>query len=120
MSNTKIMIAESSNRRLYKWITEDGVYLIAERYAEGKCRTYVIYLGNGYLHIYSSRNCAQETTDYIEVQLTQETATKVHNAIESVKTFRDFRRVYNWLLNATYCYGENGADICEDEDIYDL
>jgi len=119
--DVKIPIAEGSNRRLYKWVTQDGVYLIAERYMEGKCKTYDIYLSNGgYLHVYSSRNCDLETVDYLEVQLTPETATQVRNAIESVKTFRDFKKVYNWLLNATYCYGEQGASICNDEDIYDF
>ena len=118
--DTKIMIAEGSNRRLYKWVTEVGVYLIAERYMEGKCKTYSIYLSNdGYLHVYSSRNWL-ETTDYLEVQLTHETSMQIRSAIESVKTFRDFKRVFNWLLNATYCYGEQGANICNDEDIYDL
>jgi len=119
--DTKIMIAEGSNRILYKLVTEDGVYLIAERYTSDGCKTYVIYLSNGgYLHVYTSRRCSMETTDYLEVQLTQETTTQVRNAIESVKTFRDFKRVFNWLLNATYCYGEQGANICNDEDIYDL
>ncbi len=118
MTGSKIMIAESSNRRLYKWITENGTYLIAERYVDGSCRTYVIYLSNGgYLHVYSSRNCSLETTDYLEVQLTQETASQIREVLETIKTFRDFKRVYNWLLNATYCHGTQGADICDDEDI---
>ena len=116
----KILIAESSNKRLYKQVTQDGVYLIAERYAGGKCKTYVIYLSHdGYLHVYASYACGLETVDYLEVQLTPETAAQVRHAME-VKTFRDFKKVFNWLLNATYCYGEQGASICDDEDIDDL
>jgi hypothetical protein len=118
-SGTKIMIAEASNRRLYKWVTETGVYLIAERYSlDGNCKTFVIYLGDdSYLHIYSSRRCGLETTDYLEVQLAPSVATEIRDAIENVKTFRDFKRTWLWLLNATYCYTEQGAVICEDEDL---
>jgi len=119
--NDKIMIAEATNRRLYKQVTQDGVYLIAERYMGGRCKTYVIYLSyGGYLHVYASYACGLETVDYIEIQLSDVAATSVRNAIEIVKTFRDFRKIYNWLLNAVYCYGEQGADFCEDEDIDDL
>lgn len=118
MTEPKI-IAESSNKRLYRRVTENGVYLTAEQYtSDGDCKTYVIYLSNdGYLHVYSSRRCSMQTTDYLEVQLTAQDAARVRNTIESVRTFSDFKRVYDWLLNATYCYGEQGASICEDEDI---
>jgi hypothetical protein len=84
----------------------------------------MIYIGGAgrvcYLHVYSSRNCSLETVDYLEVQLTPETAARVRNAVEAIRTFRDFKKLYNQLLNATYCYEEQGANMCNDEDIDDL
>jgi len=52
--------------------------------------------------------------------LNEEMARKIRDRIMAIRTFRDFRSLYDELLNATYCNGEDGAYICEDDDDDDI
>jgi len=118
----KEILVQRSDRVLYRQRTKHGVEVVDKHYpmrGYGNFYSYVIYLGDsGYLDVYEVRDNwnGSGRTGYVDVQLDEKTASQIRSKLLSIKTFRDFQSLYDELINATYCNGEDGAYICEDDD----
>jgi len=117
------VLAQRSDRELYRERGKYGIRLVDKHYplrGYGNYYADAIWLGNdGYLEIYHVHDNWNGTgaETYLKVTLNNETAEEIRKEMMAVKTFSDFRTLYNKLINATFCNdGENGAYICEDDD----
>jgi len=122
----KELLTRRSDRELYRMRTRYGIEIADKHYpmaGYGNFYAYVIYLGdNGYLDVYEVRDNwnGSGRVGYVDVQLDEKTAAQIRSELLSIKTFRDFRSLFDKLVQATYCNGEDGAYICEDDDDDDI
>jgi hypothetical protein len=122
----KELLARRSDRELYRQKTKYGIEVVDKHYplrGYGNYWANAIYIrDDGYLEVYYVHDNWNGTGAEREISITlnEETARKIRDRIMAVKTFRDFRSLYDELLNATYCNDEDGAYICEDDDDDDI
>ena len=123
---SKEVLVQRSDRELYRMRTKYGIEVVDKHYplrGYGNYWANAIYIrDDGYLAIYYIHDNWNGTgaERYVAVMLNDEMARKIRDRIMAVRTFRDFRSLYDELLNATYCNGEDGAYICEDDDDDDI
>jgi len=123
---SKEVLVQRSDRELYRMRTKYGIEVVDKHYplrGYGNYWANAIYIrDDGYLEIYYIHDNWNGTgaERYVAVMLNDEMARKIRDRIMAVRTFRDFRSLYDELLNATYCNGEDGAYICEDDDDDDI
>jgi len=123
---SKEVLVQKSDRELYRERRKYGIRLVDKHYplrGYGNYWADVIWMGDdGYLEVYYVHDSWNGTgaERYVGVTLNEETAKKIRDRIMAVKTFRDFRNLYDELINATYCNDKDGAYICEDDDDDDI
>ena len=126
LAPSKEVLVQMSDRELYRMRTKYGIEVVDKHYplrGYGNYWANAIYINDeGYLEVYYVHDNWNGTgaERYVGVTLNEEMARKIRDRIMAIRTFRDFRSLYDELLNATYCNGEDGAYICEDDDDDDI
>ena len=109
------VLEQNGHAVLYREKFHNGVRLVYRQYLTG-CDDFsdIIYIGeDGYLFVFHVHGRLNRE-DYLHLFLDDKTASQIRSELLSIKTFRDFKMLFDKLLNTTFCYSGRGTyHICE-------